>query len=74
MIRPIVVWCLLSHVDPCLPVSACVCLQPDGFDKTYAELPKEVKNTISHRYRALSKLQEFLVAQKELLRGESKEA
>ena len=22
---------------------------PDGFDKTYAEIPKEVKNTISHR-------------------------
>ncbi len=24
--------------------------QPDGFDETYAELNKEIKNTISHRY------------------------
>lgn len=25
---------------------------PDGFDQTYAELDKSVKNTISHRYTA----------------------
>ncbi|XP_033876878.3 inosine triphosphate pyrophosphatase [Acipenser ruthenus] len=29
------------------------CFQPDGYEKTYAELPKEVKNSISHRYRAV---------------------
>ena len=29
------------------------CFQPDGFDKTYAELPSDIKNTISHRYKAL---------------------
>ena len=37
--------------------------QPDGFDETYAELNKDIKNTISHRYRALDKLREFLLAQ-----------
>ncbi|XP_049866106.1 inosine triphosphate pyrophosphatase [Pectinophora gossypiella] len=30
--------------------------QPEGYDKTYGELPKEEKNKISHRYRALEKL------------------
>jgi inosine triphosphate pyrophosphatase len=28
--------------------------EPDGFDQTYAEMPKDVKNTISHRYRFCS--------------------
>ncbi|ABN67137.1 inosine triphosphate pyrophosphatase, putative / HAM1 family protein [Scheffersomyces stipitis CBS 6054] len=37
--------------------------QPDGFDKTYAELDKEIKNSISHRFRALDKLRDFLVSQ-----------
>ncbi len=34
------------------------CFQPDGFDQTYAEMPKETKNTISHRYRALVELRQ----------------
>lgn len=34
--------------------------QPENFDKTYAELPKEIKNTCSHRSRALEKLAAFL--------------
>ncbi|KIJ69828.1 hypothetical protein HYDPIDRAFT_22987 [Hydnomerulius pinastri MD-312] len=34
--------------------------QPDGFDKTYAEMTKEEKNIISHRYRALDKLKAYL--------------
>lgn len=29
------------------------CFQPEGFTQTYAELPKDTKNTISHRFRAL---------------------
>lgn len=32
------------------------CFQPDGYELTYAELPKDIKNTISHRYRALDRL------------------
>ncbi|XP_007550643.1 inosine triphosphate pyrophosphatase [Poecilia latipinna] len=34
------------------------CFEPDGYDKTYAELPKEVKNSMSHRYQALAAMSE----------------
>jgi XTP/dITP diphosphohydrolase len=39
---------------------------PDGFKETFAELPPEVKNNISHRTKAIRKLQAKLPA----LRGE----
>ena len=32
---------------------------PDGYDKTFAELPLEIKNTIGHRALAVDKLVEF---------------
>jgi XTP/dITP diphosphohydrolase len=32
---------------------------PDGFDATFAELGEDVKNKISHRFRALEKLKMF---------------
>lgn len=35
--------------------------QPLGFNETYAEMDNSIKNTISHRYRALDKLREFLL-------------
>ena len=35
---------------------------PDGYDATFGELPPEVKNTISHRSRALAKFQAWLAA------------
>lgn len=36
--------------------------EPTGFEPpmTYAEMPKETKNSISHRYRALDKLRKHL--------------
>ncbi|RHY07050.1 hypothetical protein DYB25_005006 [Aphanomyces astaci] len=37
--------------------------QPDGFDQTFGELDKSVKNTISHRYRSLEKLREHATKQ-----------
>lgn len=36
------------------------CFKPDGYKITYAEMPKEEKNLISHRLKALFKLKEFL--------------
>ncbi|XP_043844334.1 inosine triphosphate pyrophosphatase-like [Dromiciops gliroides] len=37
------------------------CFQPDSYDQTYAELPKAIKNTISHRFRALRELQNYFL-------------
>jgi inosine triphosphate pyrophosphatase len=34
--------------------------QPEGFDKTYAELDSSVKNTISHRYKSLKVMCEWI--------------
>ena len=34
--------------------------QPDGYDKTFAELGNDIKNTISHRARAVAKLASHL--------------
>ncbi len=33
---------------------------PDGYDKSFAELGEETKNQISHRARAVKKLEAFL--------------
>lgn len=40
--------------------------QPDGYDKTYAELDKDVKNSISHRGKAVALLTTFLKDNREL--------
>ena len=33
---------------------------PEGYEKTFGELPAEVKNTISHRARAMKKLKQLI--------------
>lgn len=38
---------------------------PDGYDQTFAELPENVKNRISHRARALLKTKQFLTSAKD---------
>ncbi|EPZ33598.1 Inosine triphosphate pyrophosphatase, partial [Rozella allomycis CSF55] len=38
------------------------CFMPDGFDLTYAEMEKSLKNSISHRYKAVQKLKEYLLS------------
>ncbi|GFR48714.1 hypothetical protein Agub_g10671 [Astrephomene gubernaculifera] len=35
--------------------------EPEGFSETYAEMDKEAKNKISHRYRSLDKLRSYLL-------------
>lgn len=34
--------------------------QPKGWNKTYAEMTKDEKNSLSHRYKALDKLRTWL--------------
>ena len=35
------------------------CFLPDGYDQTYAEMPKSEKNKISHRTKAVEKLRTY---------------
>lgn len=37
------------------------CFQPEGYELTYAEMPKSEKNKISHRYRALDLLRNYFI-------------
>jgi inosine triphosphate pyrophosphatase len=35
------------------------CFQPLSFDQTYAEMAKETKNTISHRFKAIDLMRNY---------------
>ena len=39
------------------------CFQPDGFEETYGEMDKEIKNKISQRYKALQKFIDYCQGQ-----------
>jgi inosine triphosphate pyrophosphatase len=39
------------------------CFQPSDFNQTYAEMPKEIKNTISHRFKAIDALRNHFNSQ-----------
>lgn len=39
------------------------CFEPEGYSETYAEMSKEVKNSISHRYKAFALLKDYLTTQ-----------
>ncbi len=47
------------------------CFQPDGFTETYAELAKEVKNSISHRYKALDQIRDFFIEESAKQNGQT---
>lgn len=36
--------------------------RPDGFEETYAQMDKTLKNSISHRFRALTKVQDYFAS------------
>ena len=38
---------------------------PEGHDKSFAEMPMALKNTMSHRHRALQKMKQFLINKKD---------
>lgn len=38
--------------------------KPEGFDRTFAELPMDIKNSISHRARALQKFIDYITTKK----------
>lgn len=38
------------------------CFQPDGFDQTYAEMAKDIKNSISHRRKALEVVKQHFMS------------
>jgi len=39
------------------------CFNPEGFDKTYAEMTPEEKNSVSHRKRAVEIMRDHFVEQ-----------
>lgn len=47
--------------------------EPEGYDKTYAELEKETKNKISHRFRAIEAMKKYFESQSKAEKAEKTE-
>lgn len=47
--------------------------QPDGFEQTYAEMDKAVKNSISHRRKAINNMMDYFTSQKRHISQETED-
>ena len=64
-LTPLHLLCTTNNHASCPPFECAAgwdpIFQPDGFEQTYAEMDKELKNSLSHRGRSLALVREHFV-------------